>query len=36
MIPTDYKFHVKDDRSKEYYTSVASNLIRPYEYWLQN
>ena len=36
MIPTDYKFHVKDDRSKEYYTSVASKLIRPYEYWLQN
>ena len=26
MIPTDYKFHVKDDRSKEYYTSVASKL----------
>ena len=36
MIPTDYKFHVKDDRSQEYYTSVASKSIRPYKYWLQN
>ena len=36
MIPTDYKFHVKDDRSQEYYTSVASKLLRPYKYWLQN
>ena len=29
MIPTEYKFHVKDDRSKEYYTSVASKINTP-------
>ena len=29
MIPTDYKIHVKDVISQEYYTSVASKLITP-------
>ena len=36
MIPTDYKFQIRDDRSQEYFTSVASKLIAPYNYWLQN
>ena len=35
MIPTKYKFIIREFNS-DYHTSIASNLITPYDWWLNN
>ena len=35
MIPTKYKFIVRDFKN-DYHTSIASKLITPYDWWLNN
>ena len=35
MHPTDYTFRL-NDKSQDFFTSIASNTISPYQYWLEN
>ena len=35
MIPTKYKFIIREFRN-DYHTSIASKLITPYDWWLNN
>ena len=35
MIPTKYKFIIRDFKN-DYQTSIASKLINPYDWWLNN
>ena len=35
MIPTKYKFIIREFKN-DYHTSIASNLITPYDWWLNN
>ena len=35
MIPTKYKFIIREFRN-DYHTSIASKLISPYDWWLNN
>ena len=35
MIPTKYKFIIRDFKN-DYHTSIASKLITPYDWWLNN
>ena len=35
MIPTKYKFIIREFK-KDYRTSIASKLITPYDWWLNN
>ena len=35
MHPTDYSFHLKD-KNQDFFTSIASKIMGPYQYWLDN
>ena len=35
MIPTKYKFIIREFKN-DYHTSIASKLITPYDWWLNN
>ena len=35
MIPTKYKFIIREFKN-HYHTSIASKLITPYDWWLNN
>ena len=35
MIPTKYKFIIREFK-KDYHTSIASKLVTPYDWWLNN
>ena len=35
MMPTKYKFIIREFK-KDYHTSIASKLITPYDWWLNN
>ena len=35
MIPTKYKFTIREFNN-DYHTSIASKLITPYDWWLNN
>ena len=35
MIPTQYKFIIRELKN-DYHTSIASKLITPYDWWLNN
>ena len=35
MIPTKYKFIIREYKN-DYHTSIASKLITPYDWWLNN
>ena len=35
MIPTEYKFIIREFKNN-YHTSIASKLITPYDWWLNN
>ena len=35
MLPTDYLFHLYD-KIKIFFTSIASKIMGPYQYWLDN
>ena len=35
MHPTDYSFRLYD-KNQDFFTSIASTIIGPYQYWLDN
>ena len=35
MHPTDYTFRL-DDKNEDFFTSIASKIMSPYQYWLDN
>ena len=35
MHPTDYSFRL-DDKNQDFFTSIASKIMGPYQYWLDN
>ena len=35
MHPTDYSFHLYD-KNQDFFTSIASKIMGPYQYWLDN
>ena len=35
MHPTDYSFRLYD-KNQDYFTSIASKIMGPYQYWLDN
>ena len=35
MHPTDYSFRLYD-KNQDFFTSIASNIMGPYQYWLDN
>ena len=35
MHPTDYSFRLYD-KNQDFFTSIASKMMRPYQYWLDN
>ena len=35
MHPTDYSFRIHD-KNQDFFTSIASKIIGPYQYWLDN
>ena len=35
MHPTDYSFRLYD-KNQDFFTSIASKIMGPYEYWLDN
>ena len=35
MHPTDYSFRLYD-KNQDFYTSIASKIMGPYQYWLDN
>ena len=35
MHPTDYSFRLYD-KNQDFFTSIASNMMSPYQYWLES